>query len=244
MRIIKTLFLLIFTLAVFSVLIVIYVSKFNSKGYLGSLVKEQFIKYPKLVDLAGMNEPGDYRYLYTSDSYQELKVVIGEVGDIKVSEDSDTWVKEMIEETLGINANISFTDLDPVGTGAYSDEGLDQLRKQVSGKLNGPVLYIIYTTEYEEAPGYIGLTLHKDTVFLFNNALQNLNTNPELTDRLVRSTLMHEWAHLLGVGHTEGTSCIMSEKIHVSDNPGSWKGNIPIEYCTSTLHQIQTLKEE
>lgn len=243
-KVIKTLLSLLFMLAIFAVLALVYFVKFSNKSYPGSALKQEFIKHPFLVDLVGLNEPGDHRFFYADSKYPQVQVKLVSLGEVEIDDEAGGWIKDVIKETTSKRSKIKFQGLDIKAKPTYTDRQLNEVRELVNENYETPVLYVIYLTKYEEQPGLAGITLHKDTIFIFKSTLEELNQNDKLVDRLEESTIMHEWAHLLGVEHTEDENCIMSQKIDVYQNPDSWEGFIPIEYCSSTMLQIKKLLKD
>lgn len=242
MKVIKTITALVFLLLIFSIVSILYLVKFNNKSLIGKNIKQEFIKYPALVSLAGLNEPGDYRYDYVDPQSSKIRIKLAQAENVEVNDEVSIWLEQIIKETLNKEVAISKHPTSLSILEFYSDQDLNEIRSDINESYDEPVIYVVYLSKYQDRPGLAGITLHKDTIFIFKNALEELNENPELVARLEQSTIMHEWAHLLGVEHTEDENCIMSEKIDVYENPDSWKGFIPIEYCSSTLSNIKLLR--
>ncbi len=240
MKVIQTILIIVVLLFFAFLTVFIYIVKFQNENFIGKEIKKNVLKQPVLVDVFRMNEPGDYRYYYADESSSQINVVLVSAKGVKINEQSSVWINELVQETIGKNTSITLSSKKIEYKNSFDDKALNKIRKDIqNGK--DPVLYLIYLSKYQPRHGLVGITVHKDTIFIFKEAMEELNENQELVDRLEQSTIMHEWAHLLGVEHTPDPNCIMSEKIDVNENPYSWKGVIPIEYCNSTLRQIENL---
>ena len=239
-RIVFTLLIGIFTSLAVLAAIVILVVKFNNQSLVGKWLKDKVIRYPEVVRIVNLNEPGDAKFLYLDFGQPEISVKLVYTKSGNPSEKVEKWAGEMIGQTTGKNMTFtSYQDDLILEKDAYSDNDLNQIRDNlIKNSPNDVDLFIIYLTERENVLSHVGLVLHRDTIFMFRNALNDLTSNTTLSETLEKTTLMHEWGHLLGIKHVDSPECIMSEMVEVIDSYLE-KGNVPEEYCEEVLYKLQ-----
>jgi len=126
-------------------------------------------------------------------------------------------------------------------TSSHSSSDLRQ-RFSAKGDKKDNFLNIIYLTHYKPDPRYLGITINKDTIFIFKGGFEGIGENEKVLRRIEQSTIMHEWGHLLGLGHVESEDCIMSEMVHFYSDRELWTGEVPTQYCAETLYEIKKMK--
>ncbi len=238
--------LVVFAIGVFlSVPLAIFFVRFDNKTELGKFLKAKVIKYPKLISLLDLNEPGDGRYLYISSDYPKIRVNIYTLNNNIPDERVGIWMGEIISESVGKEAVISAPmSLVYENKNLFANEDLNGIRDQIAGSMNSLAdLNLVYVSKYFEKPTSVGLVLHRDTIFLFKDALEDLSEKGYVEDILEKTTIMHEWGHLLGVEHINSDYCIMSERVEVFDNSLPGKA-LPKEYCWEELEEIRKIKKE
>ena len=144
---------------------------------------------------------------------------------------------------VGIAKNISDSkkifegDINYGKTELLTNENLEEIYKLVKSTSKSDV-YIIFTGSYAEKPSSVGLVIQRDAIFIFNDAIELLSERGYVKDLLEKTTIMHEWGHLLGLEHINYSNCIMNEMAEVYDNPPVGK-NLPIKYCWEELNIIR-----
>ena len=244
MKLLKIFVTLIIFIFILIIPLSIFLIKFGNKSALGGFVKGQVMKYPRLISLMNLNEPGDNRFLYLGQKSQQIKVNIYSVNNARSNEKVGEWINEIIFETTGKRAVVS--DLGSINyknDGLLSDDDLNNIRKLLISEMGTPSdLNIVYTSSYSEKPSSIGLVIHRDTVYIFNDALKKLSEKSAVNNILEKTTIMHEWGHLLGVDHILNDDCVMSEVVEVYDNP-SYGKSLPTKYCWEELEAIKIIKK-
>lgn len=238
---IKSIKNVIFILLIFIITLIpvfVYVVKFKSGSVLGSQVKTNVIKSSGLVKLLNLNNPGDYRYFYRDPDIKSLSVRIVSVNFQESNTEVDRWLKGMINTTVGKNVEINkIYNLHYPNTKLLTDFDLNEIRNKVisggSGDLN-----LIYAGSYSEKESSVGLVIHRDTIFIFKDAIDVLSERGYVKNVLEKTTIMHEWGHLLGLDHISNSDCIMDESVEVYDTPPIGK-NLPTEYCWEELQGIK-----
>jgi len=241
----KNLFAFILILTILAVPTTLFLVKFDNVIPAGSIIKRQFIHYPILVQLAHLNQPGDFRYLYLNSSSSTINVNIVYAASVTPDPKAPDWIQQMINQTTGKDAHIflSPTPL-PNSYDFYSTADLNQICADLaSTHPQSPFVNIVYLTTYADKPSYAGLVIHADTLFIFEQGLHSLTSSATQRTRLEQSTLMHEWGHLLGLEHTDLTDCIMASSVDVYQGNSAWKNHIPTTYCWTELDQLNSIKQ-
>ncbi len=245
MRLLKFTFTAVVIILILSIPTAIYYVRFGNKTAVGRTLKDFVIRYPVLIPLLDLNEPGDEKYVYLNPAYVQLRVNVYTTDEIRPDGRISNWINEIISETTGKKAVISNpVQFDYENRVGYSDEDLNSIRDQIAGKADSPSdLNLIYLNLYAEKPSSVGLVLHRDTIFLFKGALEKLSESGYINDVLEKTTIMHEWGHLLGIDHINTDYCIMSETVEVFDNPPIGK-TLPKKYCWEELEVLKKVKKE
>lgn len=240
----RTLLVLIFAgLATGAILfaVLIYAVKFDTSSNLGQAFRERLIRIPWFVELINLNQPGDGRYIYAKKG-EALKIHVVHGGGTVPDADSKSWLETMVGETVGKEALVEVEpDVTIFTRETYSDEDLNVIRKSLVGRDSD--LHIVYLTKYQEEPDYLGVTLHRDTIFVFKDRILTLTRGTDIRKRLEQSTLMHEWGHLLGLEHVEDVGCVMSEYVETYTNRALTPEQIPVTHCASTLYDLDLLNK-
>ncbi|HLE48440.1 MAG TPA: hypothetical protein VI819_00175 [Patescibacteria group bacterium] len=236
-KFIKNIILAVIIIAILTVPICVYFVKFNSESFLGENLKKVVMQNNFLIGFMNLDSPGDARFLYLKPDGKSISVRIIPVNSKMPDLDADLWVNEMISQTLNKDAEISVTNnVDYPVNDHLKDGDLNNLHNLVK-KNDAADLYIIYTSSYNEIPSSVGLVLHRDTIFIFKDAIDGLTEKGVIKDVLERTTIMHEWGHLLGMDHVSDEKCIMDEQADVYDTPPLGK-KLPTEYCWEELQSL------
>jgi hypothetical protein len=156
---------------------VIYLVKFDNGSDLGKILKRRFLHSPLLVGLVNLNEPGDYRDLYLLG---EGPIVAAVYSDEKnqPGADFEIWVSEMIKVTTQRPVEITTKLLPSIASSYSNDRELNAIQKMISPRFDSDnKLNIVYLATYARQPSAVGVVLHKDTIFIFNKALEDLTEN-------------------------------------------------------------------
>jgi predicted Zn-dependent protease len=243
-RVIKTVLALVLVVSVLLTFSTIYLVKFSDTSFVGEILKEYIIKKPQLVSLFNLQKPGDGRFSYLSKGNKKLGADIYLLDSIVADDDINEWINDMILETTGRQTTLSVNSLDEIEQkDEYSDDDLNQIIKLISENDSNGVLNIVYLLSYKPEPEYLGITVNKNTIFIFKSGFQNLNEKESVLRKLEQSTIMHEWGHLLGLKHLKKEECIMSEKVHFYSDRELWTSEVPTQYCPESLYEIKVMTE-
>ena len=239
--IIKTIKLILATLLILIIICIplsIYLVRFNNNSFIGRNIKKQVIKDPKLVEILNLDEPGDGRYVYSDPAIPSVSVSIYSVDNKPYNERITLWVEDIMHSTVNKKIGEFYEgDINYGKTELLTDESLEEIYKLIKSDSKSD-LYIIFTGSYAEKPSSVGLVIKRDAIFIFNDAIDLLSEKGYVRDLLEKTTIMHEWGHLLGLEHINYSNCIMNEMAEVYDNPPVGK-NLPTKYCWEELNNIK-----
>lgn len=196
-----------------------------------------------MIAFANLNDPGDNRFLYADPRFTPIKIIVSASESVTPHEEIETWLQEMTDGTVEKQAEIIFQDNLEEEKAAYANGDLNRVRKKLkSSQIGKPVLNVVYLTSYAEKPSYLGVALHRDTIFIFKSTMIELQVNETTRAKLEKSTLMHEWGHLLGLSHVDLPSCIMSSSVEVIENRVYSEASIPTQYCWNSEYELEQLR--
>lgn len=82
-KFLKTTVAFILVILIFLWVGIIFLAKFKGQSYVGKIVKSYVIRYPAIIKLVNLNEPGDARFVYLHESYPSINVKLFTIGDIQ-----------------------------------------------------------------------------------------------------------------------------------------------------------------
>ena len=196
--------------------------------------------------LLNLDQVGDAKSDYLSSDSEEILVEVHFQNNYQPAPEIINWITETILVTTGKKANFIWSDKPTIPsrnshTQNQLYESAKKSRKHATSK-NQAFLQVIYVSRFKDIPSYTGIVFSSDTLFVFVDAMEDLTKNLENYQSLEKSTIMHEFGHLLGLDHVPNPECIMSEFVEV---PETWEktSKLPETFCPETLFQLKTIKE-
>lgn len=237
-RILRNTFLILLIVLIILAPLCIYLIKFKGNSFPGDILKSGALKTPKLAEILNLNNPGDARNFYLDPDRKSLSVGVISVNFKDPNEEVGMWLKDMIFETTNKYVIVGRTQsFGYPKTSALQDLDFNKIRKDAIS-LGKKDLYLIYASSYADKQSSAGLVIHRDTIFIFKDAIDRLSERGYVKDILEKTTIMHEWGHLLGIDHIDDEGCIMNDSVEVLDAIPSGK-NLPSDYCSRELREIQ-----
>jgi len=225
-----------------------YIS-FNLRGpnnFVNNTFRKKFISSYLLRKTFKLNQVGDARFDYAKDK-QFSKMKIGayyQDGEQLTPGTIQTVIQNLggiIEKPGGVIVEEPIT-IGGVGD-AWDDESLRQLVQKHPGQSSlsekTAALQIFVLSRYAVIPTYAGLVKDANNIFVFMEPVKDVSNEQRSTRNMEVSTILHEFAHLLGAEHVDKDDCILSEKV---ENITSF-GLVPVittKYCESDLETIKT----
>jgi hypothetical protein len=243
LHLLKKVIIVLLIIVILLVPATIFLAKFDNRTPVGAIIKRILVRDPVLVNLINLNEPGDGRYIYLK-SNQPIQVNVYYQTGFAPNPQLSTWVTQMISQSISQKVNTTVNPEPLTGIkDDYSNLDLNLIRSNLlHPEKSGPILNLVYLSSYHDYPSYVGLTLHRDTIFLFKQAMNETSNTPAETSAMEQSTIMHEWGHIIGLDHTELTDCIMSAQVEAFERGSGYKNNFLTQYCSDELYQFQQLK--
>jgi hypothetical protein len=207
-------------------------------------LRPTILKIPYAQTLFRLNQPGDRRFAYAATQNSPLIIEVDYAPNIVPEAKLQTWLESMVQETLKKPARviIETTPQIPAQNDYTHQELYTHAKAAQNPQLKSPsYLQLVYVNRSQDTPTNSGVVLTSETMFLFQDAMYELSTQSHIRDRLVESTIKHEWGHLLGLEHIDQEDCIMSETVEVYENRRFQATNIPTDYCPPTISALNLL---
>jgi hypothetical protein len=187
-----------------------------------------------LKEFLRLNQPGDARYDLKNN--QKIRIDVYYQNDLRLRPDTLPRVVLELKQVLA-DKDISY-DAQPLGieiNPVINDEGIKELLKQKpvdwSFMDSTARVQIFVLKEYEEVPTYVGLVQDANNIFLFMNMIKDVSDQQESSYKIEVSTILHEFAHLLGADHVEAQDCILNERVE------NVRHGMPVSFRTSFCQQ-------
>lgn len=204
-----------------------------------------FIKNELLKKVFKLNQIGDARYEYTEDKkFTKLKIIVLKQEDENLSSKTLPALKKeflrVIKKPEGISLEESF--LTDQNNADFNDNDLKNLIKKYPNasnpKTKAAVLSIFVLKKYAPSPTFAGLVLDSNHIFLFIDAIKDVSREQKSSESVEISTILHEFAHLLGAEHIDSQDCILSQRVE------NLTYNLPslilYSYCQIDIDSIET----
>lgn len=202
------------------------------------------LKLPYTQTLFRLNQPGDRRFAYAASKNSPLIIEVDYAPNVVLEAQLQIWLETIVQETLKKPVQVVIESTPQIPSQPdYTHQELYALAKAAQNpQLKSPsYLQLIYVNRSQDTPTNSGVVLTSETMFLFQDAMYELTDQTHIRDRLVESTIKHEWGHLLGLEHIDQEDCIMSETVEVYETRRFQATNIPTDYCPPTISALNLL---
>lgn len=211
-------------------------------------LRESFLKSSFTRSVLALNRPGDQRFIYLNQDSNKLTVEVDIQAGIVPNHQYKMWLTQMIKDTTGKIADIRESyDSDILPKPAFSYTELLSMAKKTRDPLLAAqpnYLHVLYLGESSNEPTNVGMVLTATDIFLFKQVVIQLSDRESIRSKIERSTIMHEWGHLLGLEHVALENCIMNEKVEVYENKKFQGSNLPTDYCAEEEFWLMKLRTE
>ncbi|MBU1149195.1 matrixin family metalloprotease [Patescibacteria group bacterium] len=249
-RITKIALLLLIILFCASFVVFRYYGNQIEANWFNDQVREYLTRYPLLRGIYALHWDGDAKsdYLSTND-YQKLIVEIDSIEACQkyfINNDSlINQISELVQKPEGVKIVVG-DPLDDDEMVYLDSNSMDRAINGIKDRLQDnkskdqhAVLYVLCLDYNRDAPTNIGLTYQDDTVLLFFDEIEKLTKeNPDSLPIYLKTTLLHEFGHQLGLGHVDDNNCLMAETIENPGNSAAALKNIPQQFCQPSLSQL------
>jgi len=186
-----------------------------------------------------LRQVGDARSDYSSSKdFNRLEITIYSPDNFSFSENFKTSLKEKLNQIIDKPGGIVIKEETHDNVENITTDGIKSLLKsypvfpKTTARLN-----IFVIKSFQEVPTYAGLVEEAYSIFLFTAPIENVSHFEKGSDNAYLSTILHEFAHLLGAGHVEKDGCLLSEK--VEDLVNGYPSTISTTFCPEDLEEIK-----
>lgn len=208
--------------------------------------RESFLKSGIAKKLLFLNRPGDDRFDYLADKKKTVIVEVDYQRGRQPDSQVEGWIALMILETLRKNSDIRLAEQDEiVNVESFSDrELIEAARESRDFKTSDDknYLHLLFVSASSEMPTNTGLTLTGREIFIFKDNINSLSERKTVREAVEKSTIMHEFGHLLGLDHVNQNNCVMSKSVEVYGNRRFQFDNIPLDFCQESLDALMRMK--
>lgn len=194
-----------------------------------------------------LDRPGDGRFEYFSPEREMVLVEIDYQRRLP-NENIKGWVEDMIRQTLRKEAVIQNPEREEIpGVDGFTDQDLLALEKETRDffpQRAQSYLHILYVSGSHDAPSNTGLTLSDNAIFIFQGRIGELSGQRQTWALIERSTIMHEFGHLLGLEHVDRDDCVMSERVEVYEKRKYQFESIPTEFCEESMDLLRSIRTD
>jgi len=129
-------------------------------------------------------------------------------------------------------------DMNESADDAQLTELLQLYRPYISLPEKTFTVQIFVLNKYVPEPTYAGLVLNDTSIFIFTDAIRGVSDLQRTPQNAEVSTILHEYAHLLGAEHTDSYNCILLPEVEnrtFFNRPAA----IVDTYCPSDIEEMR-----
>jgi predicted Zn-dependent protease len=239
-------FLLLVIVAAFSFVAIKLLATGPDTNTFNTKYRPLLTAYPLLREMFRFHYDGDARADYLSDRYGKIMIEVDEMEGLEISDRVLISISKKISENTGKETVFIRSDKIPYSK-TVSLEDIDQLTKKYRNYIyakDTAKVYVLYLSQLSgELSSDIGATHEEYGIALFDTPLRGLTSrNPEVFDRYVASTALHEFGHQLGLPHNENLGCLMNSGVDEGDVVREGTDDVIVDFCDYEKSLIQALK--
>lgn len=236
-----SLLLLIIVLMILSFVVIFLSFNFlTPRNPINSSLRKTFIKNIYLRNIFKLQRIGDAKYDFISNPhFKKLTIDIIDFGDENLSEKTKNSLSLELNKIINKPEGITITEKDDIWNfnNEIDDNDIKKIISKYKNSDNNSIKLIIFIfKKYLSHPTYAGLVKDSNHLFIFTDPIRDISYYEKGTEKAEISTILHEFAHLLGAKHVYDENCILSEKVE-NTNLGTPKELIT-SFCQKDLDEI------
>ena len=238
-KMLSTVLLVLIVIGTFSFAAIKAASLGEDDNWFNANLRAKFSRSSFLRSFFALNNPGDAAFDYLVDRKQRVIIEVDAQQGLEFSMETLAEVERQIAEITGKIVEIRLSSVVASANRSFNDSELRQLMdnyRTASSVKSQSVFYVLLVNRYAEDPNQIGTTLGAEGSVIFADAIADLRAEKS---SLEVSTILHEFVHLLGIGHVDDEDCIMSVAIEVGGIRGR---NVSTDFCPTELELIEEVK--
>jgi hypothetical protein len=219
-NIIITLILLISVVSIFTFIGLYYFLNIaDPSNQVNTMMRRNILKIPLLRSLLRLHQVGDARYEYTLEQSHALEVYLYYQEGVTL----EKITLEKLPEKLNLITRryFSMNIHDPIILRNISAKVTDADIKSILHTYDSesPIftqtvpLHIFLLKYYLPHPSYAGLVINAHSLILFKQPITYVSEDESSPQAVEISTILHEFAHLLGAEHIDNSECILADTL-------------------------------
>lgn len=231
---------LCFLIIAYSTILLLFYQRDN---WFNDKFRDNFAYYPALRNAFKLHDFGDGKGDYlSSKKFPKLLVEIDSLGDYELSPEAKEEIQGDLQEICQKPEGIEIIEDDTIYDDhlSYTIGEIEKLQKDYRNyypQEGQAVLYIICLNKFADSPTNIGTTVCETSMAIFKGTISDLPNYKDNQLLLERSTILHEFGHLLGLDHSGDSYSVMSEDVEVVD------GKVDIRTCDFSQEDLRKIEE-
>jgi len=241
----KILFKVILILTIiFCAFFVFFFATFNTQAFpsINQKYRDQFARNDFLKKIFKLDQIGDAKADLLTITKPNLDIIVAETGDFTLRADTDSFLENQIRAVTGA-AQVKVREVKESEINDLSDPNVEKISRQVTrseGSQNP--LVVILLNKSSDLPTKVGLAINDRTILIFEGRINELSETESIRKEIERSTILHEFGHLIGLGHNQIDDCLMNESV---ESPGNQiTVFLPQKFCDFELGEIEKMRGE
>ncbi len=215
---------------------------FQRNNWFNDSFRDNFSYYPFFRNIFKLHDFGDGKGDYLdSKKFPKLLIEIDSLKDYELSSETKKEILKYLDEICQKPEEIEIIEDDII----YDDRlsfNMDEIKnlqkdyRDYYPQKDQAVLYIINLNKFSDSPTNIGTTTQETSMAIFEGTISNLPSYKDSQLFLERSTILHEFGHLLGLDHSEDPYSVMFEAVEVIG------GEVDIRTCDFSQEDLKIIE--
>ncbi len=232
------------TIIAYSAILLLFYQRDN---WFNDKFRDSFSYYPYLRTIFKLHDFGDGKGDYlNSKKFPKLLVEIDSLDGYELSSKAKEEIPEDLQEICQKPEDIEIIEDDTIyddhlSFTIYEIEKLQKDYRNYYPQKGQAVLYIICLNKFADSPTNIGTTTQETSMAIFEGTISDLPNYKDNQLLLEKSTILHEFGHLLALDHSESPYSVMSETVEVVGREVDIR---TCDFSEEDLREIEELREK